>query len=101
MSRRTALKMYTSQKRQGSTPGHKAEVRVGVLGICYINLFIMPISSVKATDKSAFSCDQCRKRKVKCGGEQPNYTRCISRQDTCLYKLGPTYRKGGKQSQGT
>ena len=46
--------------------------------------------SVKATKKSAFSCDTCRRRKVKCGGEQPSCARCVARDDTCLYKLSPT-----------
>ena len=49
-----------------------------------------PNSSVKATKKSAFSCDPCRRRKVKCGGEQPSCGRCIARSETCLYKLPPT-----------
>ena len=49
-----------------------------------------PNSSVKAIKKSAFSCDPCRKRKVKCGGEQPSCRRCITRNETCLYKLPPT-----------
>jgi hypothetical protein len=47
-------------------------------------------SSVKATKKSAFSCDPCRRRKVKCKGEQPSCSRCITRGDVCLYKLSPT-----------
>ncbi|TWU76330.1 hypothetical protein ED733_005968 [Metarhizium rileyi] len=29
------------------------------------------MSTAKATKKSAFSCEPCRRRKVKCGGEQP------------------------------
>ncbi|KAL5335041.1 fungal-specific transcription factor domain-containing protein [Aspergillus crustosus] len=37
------------------------------------------MSAVKANKKSAFSCDQCRKRKVKCGGEQPRCARCVTR----------------------
>ena len=40
--------------------------------------------------KSAFSCDQCRKRKVRCGGEQPYCDRCVARKETCVYKLPPT-----------
>ncbi|OBT46304.1 hypothetical protein VE00_02727 [Pseudogymnoascus sp. WSF 3629] len=40
--------------------------------------------------KSAFSCDQCRKRKVRCGGEQPFCKRCVAREETCEYKLPPT-----------
>ncbi|PMD32550.1 fungal-specific transcription factor domain-containing protein [Hyaloscypha variabilis F] len=47
-------------------------------------------SPVKAIKKSAFSCDPCRRRKVKCGGEQPSCGRCIARSETCLYKLSPT-----------
>jgi hypothetical protein len=47
-------------------------------------------SSVKATKKSAFSCDPCRKRKVRCQGEQPNCSRCTARGDVCVYKLTPT-----------
>jgi hypothetical protein len=49
-----------------------------------------PNSSVRAIKKSAFSCDPCRRRKVKCGGEQPSCGRCIARSETCLYKLPPT-----------
>ncbi|CZR54053.1 related to pathway-specific regulatory protein nit-4 [Phialocephala subalpina] len=49
-----------------------------------------PTSSVKATKKSAFSCDTCRKRKVRCDGQQPVCRRCAIRNDTCLYKLSPT-----------
>lgn len=45
---------------------------------------------VKKAKKSAFSCDPCRKRKVKCGGEQPNCERCRKRQDECVYNLNPT-----------
>ncbi|KAH8586683.1 fungal-specific transcription factor domain-containing protein [Bisporella sp. PMI_857] len=44
--------------------------------------------SVKA--KSAFSCSQCRKRKVKCGGQQPECSRCTARKETCIYELNPT-----------
>ncbi|KFY97135.1 hypothetical protein V498_02238 [Pseudogymnoascus sp. VKM F-4517 (FW-2822)] len=40
--------------------------------------------------KSAFSCDQCRKRKVRCGGEQPFCNRCVAREEACEYKLPPT-----------
>ncbi|KAL2843703.1 fungal-specific transcription factor domain-containing protein [Aspergillus pseudoustus] len=50
----------------------------------------MSMSSITARRKSAFSCDQCRKRKVKCGGEQPGCIRCTRRNDTCEYKLNPT-----------
>ncbi|OGE51789.1 hypothetical protein PENARI_c012G03888 [Penicillium arizonense] len=48
------------------------------------------MSSAKATKKSAFSCAPCRKRKVKCGGEQPVCKRCVARDDMCVYKLSPT-----------
>lgn len=48
------------------------------------------MSSVKATKKSAFSCEPCRRRKVKCGGEQPICNRCSARKDDCVYKLNPT-----------
>lgn len=37
--------------------------------------------------KSAFSCEPCRRRKVKCGGEQPTCNRCAARLDECVYKL--------------
>merc|ERR1712000_228716 len=47
-------------------------------------------TSAKATKKSAFSCEPCRRRKVKCGGEQPVCNRCASRKDECVYKLNPT-----------
>ncbi|KAJ5392396.1 hypothetical protein N7509_007886 [Penicillium cosmopolitanum] len=50
----------------------------------------MPVSSAKATKKSAFSCDQCRKRKVKCDGHKPTCVRCTRRSETCEYKLSPT-----------
>ncbi|KAH6695155.1 fungal-specific transcription factor domain-containing protein, partial [Plectosphaerella plurivora] len=40
--------------------------------------------------KSAFSCEPCRRRKVKCGGEQPTCNRCAARLDECVYKLNPT-----------
>lgn len=45
---------------------------------------------VKKQKKSAFSCDPCRRRKVKCGGEQPKCLRCLSRHDDCVYNLNPT-----------
>lgn len=48
------------------------------------------ISEVKARKKSAFSCEPCRKRKVKCAGEQPSCSRCIVRKEQCIYKLTPT-----------
>ncbi|KAG6145271.1 hypothetical protein E4U28_001698 [Claviceps purpurea] len=48
------------------------------------------MSTAKTTKKSAFSCDPCRRRKVKCGGEQPICRRCFARNDECIYKLNPT-----------
>ncbi|KAK5992564.1 Nitrogen assimilation transcription factor nit-4-like protein [Cladobotryum mycophilum] len=50
----------------------------------------MPPTAAKATKKSAFSCEPCRRRKVKCGGEQPMCQRCAARHDECVYKLNPT-----------
>ncbi|KAL2071784.1 hypothetical protein VTL71DRAFT_13019 [Oculimacula yallundae] len=49
-----------------------------------------PTSNVKAIKKKAFSCDQCRVRKVRCGGEQPICRRCVIRKDPCRYLLAPT-----------
>lgn len=40
--------------------------------------------------KSAFSCEPCRRRKVKCDGNQPVCNRCTSRNETCVYKLSPS-----------
>ncbi|PSN61929.1 hypothetical protein BS50DRAFT_503557 [Corynespora cassiicola Philippines] len=40
--------------------------------------------------KSAFSCETCRKRKVKCDAEHPVCKRCRNRSDTCVYRLSPT-----------
>jgi hypothetical protein len=57
------------------TPGHKS-------GAATSNQ-----SSARATKKSAFSCEPCRRRKVKCGGEQPVCSRCLARNDACVYKL--------------
>ncbi|OBR05343.1 Fungal specific transcription factor [Colletotrichum higginsianum IMI 349063] len=45
------------------------------------------MSSTRAIKKSAFSCEPCRRRKVKCGGEQPTCNRCAARADECVYKL--------------
>ncbi|PVH80486.1 fungal-specific transcription factor domain-containing protein [Cadophora sp. DSE1049] len=47
-------------------------------------------STVKSIKKKAFSCDQCRVRKVRCGGEQPSCRRCVVRNDSCRYLLAPT-----------
>ncbi|EER26876.1 Fungal specific transcription factor, putative [Coccidioides posadasii C735 delta SOWgp] len=40
--------------------------------------------------KSAFSCEACRKRKVKCNGASPSCSRCAARGETCVYSLTPT-----------
>ncbi|KAF5855977.1 hypothetical protein ETB97_008134 [Aspergillus alliaceus] len=40
--------------------------------------------------KSAFSCEACRKRKVKCNGASPSCSRCAARGETCVYSLAPT-----------
>ncbi|EEH09662.1 conserved hypothetical protein [Histoplasma capsulatum G186AR] len=42
------------------------------------------------TRKSAFSCEACRKRKVKCNGANPSCSRCTARGETCVYSLTPT-----------
>ncbi|KAJ5161856.1 hypothetical protein N7492_007248 [Penicillium capsulatum] len=40
--------------------------------------------------KSAFSCEACRKRKVKCNGASPSCSRCAARGEVCIYSLAPT-----------
>ncbi|KAI2924079.1 transcriptional regulator family: Fungal Specific TF [Aspergillus niger] len=40
--------------------------------------------------KSAFSCEACRKRKVKCNGASPSCSRCATRGEVCVYSLAPT-----------
>ncbi|KAL4994548.1 fungal-specific transcription factor domain-containing protein [Aspergillus recurvatus] len=40
--------------------------------------------------KSAFSCEGCRKRKVKCNGASPSCSRCAVRGTPCVYSLAPT-----------
>ncbi|CAG8139944.1 unnamed protein product [Penicillium olsonii] len=40
--------------------------------------------------KSAFSCEACRKRKVKCNGASPSCSRCATRGELCVYSLAPT-----------
>lgn len=40
--------------------------------------------------KSAFSCESCRRRKVKCDADHPSCDRCRIRGDKCVYKLSPT-----------
>ncbi|KAL4949010.1 fungal-specific transcription factor domain-containing protein [Aspergillus filifer] len=40
--------------------------------------------------KSAFSCEGCRKRKVKCNGASPTCSRCAARGTECVYTLAPT-----------
>lgn len=47
-------------------------------------------SEVKASKKSAFSCETCRRRKLKCAGERPRCSRCVARNDECTYALAPT-----------
>ena len=47
-------------------------------------------SEAKAKKRSAFSCEPCRQRKVKCAGEQPRCSRCTARNDQCIYNLSPT-----------
>lgn len=47
-------------------------------------------SEVKFKKKSAFSCQNCRERKVKCAGQHPRCSRCIARNEACIYKLSPT-----------
>ncbi|ODH17070.1 hypothetical protein ACO22_06294 [Paracoccidioides brasiliensis] len=46
-------------------------------------------SKPAVTRKSAFSCEACRKRKVKCNGTTP-CARCAARGDNCIYSLTPT-----------
>ncbi|KAK6821852.1 fungal-specific transcription factor domain-containing protein [Apiospora arundinis] len=50
----------------------------------------MAPSTAKQQKKSAFSCHNCRSRKVKCGAERPSCQRCIKRGEDCVYKLAPT-----------
>ncbi|KAK7931107.1 hypothetical protein PG985_001819 [Apiospora marii] len=50
----------------------------------------MAPSAAKQQKKSAFSCHNCRSRKVKCGAERPSCQRCIKRGEQCVYKLAPT-----------
>ncbi|KAL2871838.1 putative C6 transcription factor [Aspergillus lucknowensis] len=40
--------------------------------------------------KSAFSCEGCRKRKVKCNGASPTCSRCAARGTPCVYSLAPS-----------
>lgn len=49
-----------------------------------------PSSQKRHPKKSAFSCEACRKRKVKCDAEHPICNRCKIREDTCIYRLPPT-----------
>ncbi|PLB33621.1 putative C6 transcription factor [Aspergillus candidus] len=44
----------------------------------------------KLPRKSAFSCEVCRKRKVKCNGASPACSRCAVRGELCVYSLAPT-----------
>lgn len=48
------------------------------------------MSSARRARKSAFSCEPCRKRKVKCDGVAPACGRCRSRGVECVYGLPPT-----------
>ncbi|KAL1957265.1 hypothetical protein VTO42DRAFT_6171 [Malbranchea cinnamomea] len=53
----------------------------------------MPESATKPggiVRKSAFSCEACRKRKVKCNGASPSCSRCAARGEVCVYSLTPT-----------
>ncbi|KAI9370987.1 fungal-specific transcription factor domain-containing protein [Aspergillus egyptiacus] len=52
----------------------------------------MADKSLKANPsrKSAFSCEGCRKRKVKCNGASPSCSRCAARGTPCVYTLAPT-----------
>ncbi|KAL1963916.1 hypothetical protein VTN77DRAFT_7722 [Rasamsonia byssochlamydoides] len=52
----------------------------------------MAEASVKSSlpRKSAFSCEACRKRKVKCNGASPSCARCAARGEVCVYSLAPT-----------
>lgn len=47
-------------------------------------------SEVKKKKKSAFSCEACRRRKVRCTGEKPQCSRCVARKESCIYHLAPT-----------
>ncbi|KAL6245474.1 hypothetical protein RBB50_007473 [Rhinocladiella similis] len=48
------------------------------------------LSGPKPERKRAFSCETCRKRKVKCDGATPICSRCSLRGDDCHYGLHPT-----------
>lgn len=54
------------------------------------NIMANGISDVKKKKKSAFSCEGCRRRKVKCAGEKPQCSRCVARSEVCVYHLAPT-----------
>ncbi|KIW16296.1 hypothetical protein PV08_06347 [Exophiala spinifera] len=45
---------------------------------------------LKPERRRAFSCETCRKRKVKCDGATPICSRCSRRGDDCQYGLNPT-----------
>ncbi|KAF7713708.1 Nitrogen assimilation transcription factor [Penicillium ucsense] len=53
------------------------------------NMSDVPLKSALPR-KSAFSCEACRKRKVKCNGASPACSRCAARGETCIYSLAPT-----------
>jgi hypothetical protein len=54
-----------------------------------------PGPSSAKRQRIAQACDQCRKRKSKCGGELPACLVCVSTARTCIYKSSP--RKRGLQ----
>ncbi|KAL4809282.1 fungal-specific transcription factor domain-containing protein [Aspergillus unguis] len=49
-----------------------------------------PGKPINLSRKSAFSCEGCRKRKVKCDGASPTCSRCAARGAPCVYSLAPT-----------
>ncbi|KAL4873839.1 hypothetical protein BDV12DRAFT_182162 [Aspergillus spectabilis] len=50
----------------------------------------VPLKKANPSRKSAFSCEGCRKRKVKCNGASPSCSRCAARGTPCVYTLAPT-----------
>ncbi|CAG9939801.1 unnamed protein product [Clonostachys rosea f. rosea IK726] len=48
------------------------------------------MSTARETKKLQFTCEQCRKRKVKCNGREPRCDRCEARGEECEYKQSPT-----------
>ncbi|EMC96290.1 hypothetical protein BAUCODRAFT_69367 [Baudoinia panamericana UAMH 10762] len=47
-------------------------------------------SSAGVRKKSAFSCEACRRRKVKCDGRTPECACCVVRGEACVYKQSPS-----------